>query len=423
MVYFENPENNDFERLSVLLSNFNGDKLDKGSRLMNLRTPIFNKLCDFLEFVIAKKHEIQLLQPDNSSKITFIVKATYDKPFYCAAKLADKAISITENRGELEYYVSFFQYQLYEIEMMHYALVCPDNSDRSDLQLARKILNKYSYEWFLCSHIEKFLDQIKSDYGWQPFLSSSFLVDILRKNRKETQRKYDYIYSEIAKENRIISKWKNEYYLFVIVSSFVKDAIYQYRADWLGQQSFDIFIPSQNIAIEYQGKQHFEPVKMFGGEKSFEETINRDNRKRELSAQNGVTVFDWEYTLPINRENVLLFLSKNGIKHSKISLHFSDQPHSQNIIAPIIQKVAKEKITKEPDYYIVQYSLQGDYIQKFKNIREGATLTGTGYSSIVKVLKGERNSAGNYVWRKFSADNIPLKIEIKFDISKINDGR
>ena len=50
--------------------------------------------------------------------------------------------------------------------------------------------------------------------------------------------------------------------------------IYQHRPFFLksdigGQMSYDVFISGFNIAIEYQGKQHFEPIDYFGGEEAF----------------------------------------------------------------------------------------------------------------------------------------------------------
>lgn len=42
------------------------------------------------------------------------------------------------------------------------------------------------------------------------------------------------------------------------------------------------------VAIEYQGKQHFEPVEIIGGKDSLEKQKERDSLKRKLSEENGV---------------------------------------------------------------------------------------------------------------------------------------
>ena len=57
---------------------------------------------------------------------------------------------------------------------------------------------------------------------------------------------------------------------------------FQKHFDWLGRQSLDFYLPDYNIAIECQGSQHFEPNEFFGGEKSFNEQVKRDNRKKPL---------------------------------------------------------------------------------------------------------------------------------------------
>jgi len=66
---------------------------------------------------------------------------------------------------------------------------------------------------------------------------------------------------------------------------------------WLtnkGSLSLDFYIPKLKIAIECQGRQHFEPVKDFGGEKSFKESIYRDEKKLMLCKNNGVKLLYYD---------------------------------------------------------------------------------------------------------------------------------
>lgn len=46
--------------------------------------------------------------------------------------------------------------------------------------------------------------------------------------------------------------------------------------EWLEGQRLDIYFPEYNIAIEYQGKQHYEIVDWFGGQAGFEYSKERD---------------------------------------------------------------------------------------------------------------------------------------------------
>lgn len=67
-------------------------------------------------------------------------------------------------------------------------------------------------------------------------------------------------------------------------------------------QSLDIFIPSLSIGIEYQGIQHYEPVEIFGGEEGFKGVVERDSRKRQLCADNGVELIYWRYDEPVSSD-------------------------------------------------------------------------------------------------------------------------
>ena len=59
------------------------------------------------------------------------------------------------------------------------------------------------------------------------------------------------------------------------------------RPAWLSPQHLDIYFSLRNVAIEYQGAQHQNPVQYFGGQKAFEEQRKRDRRKRRLCENHG----------------------------------------------------------------------------------------------------------------------------------------
>jgi hypothetical protein len=101
-----------------------------------------------------------------------------------------------------------------------------------------------------------------------------------------------------------VATWKSERRLYALVKSFFDDAVFQFKTDWLDLQSLDIFIPSLNIGIEYQGKQHYEPIDFFGGKKAFEELQLRDLKKKSLCAEHSVTLIEWRWTEDINRETL-----------------------------------------------------------------------------------------------------------------------
>ena len=69
----------------------------------------------------------------------------------------------------------------------------------------------------------------------------------------------------------------------------------QMKFGWLGSKSLDFYIPSLNIAIECQGRQHFEPVKAFGGEDEYKRIVERDREKYNLCKKNGVKLLYYSH--------------------------------------------------------------------------------------------------------------------------------
>lgn len=68
---------------------------------------------------------------------------------------------------------------------------------------------------------------------------------------------------------------------------FPNDKIsYEKRLPWLGLMSFDMYFDDYNIAIEFDGIQHYEPVEHFGGVDYFKIIQERDARKDALCQEN-----------------------------------------------------------------------------------------------------------------------------------------
>jgi len=83
----------------------------------------------------------------------------------------------------------------------------------------------------------------------------------------------------------------------------------QKRFNWLKLKKFlslDFYLPDYNIAIECQGKQHFEPREMFGGEEEFKKMQERDKQKLKLCSENNIPILYYNY----NDKNRIMILSK-----------------------------------------------------------------------------------------------------------------
>jgi hypothetical protein len=118
------------------------------------------------------------------------------------------------------------------------------------------------------------------------------------------QNKLKEIKSLFIEENELKygdARWTSEKYVFFSVQKKFKDlkVFHHYSPPFLGLQHYDIYIPSQKIAVEYNGRQHYEPVEFFGGIEGFKETIRRDKKKKEISEKYGVTLLTHKYDEPI----------------------------------------------------------------------------------------------------------------------------
>jgi hypothetical protein len=71
-----------------------------------------------------------------------------------------------------------------------------------------------------------------------------------------------------------------------------ENIIHEYHnKEILGRKSIDIYFPGRKIGIEYQGGQHFRPVKYFGGYNKFLEIAKRDKEKYDECTNNGIKLF------------------------------------------------------------------------------------------------------------------------------------
>ena len=70
---------------------------------------------------------------------------------------------------------------------------------------------------------------------------------------------------------------------------------------------FDFYLPEYDICIEYQGQQHYESIKYFGGKSKFEDQIKKDNIKKEYCKKNNILLIEIPYYFDLNKELVNLY--------------------------------------------------------------------------------------------------------------------
>lgn len=148
-------------------------------------------------------------------------------------------------------------------------------------------------EEFICKANE--VHGNRYDYSKVDYLGNKQKITVIcRKHGEFEVRPDNHIYNKSGCPKCSTSKLEEELHRFLAKNNILFET--HKRFDWLRNDltdylmEYDVFIPSMNIAIECQGKQHFE----FGGivtEESHKSILHRDLVKNELSGKNGITLF------------------------------------------------------------------------------------------------------------------------------------
>ncbi|MCG3737836.1 MULTISPECIES: hypothetical protein [Vibrio] len=116
---------------------------------------------------------------------------------------------------------------------------------------------------------------------------------------------------------RIGERWINETLLFNYIQVLFPQYTVQREASpyWLERQRYDIFIPELDLAIEYQGQQHYVAVELFGGKEGLQTTKQRDKEKLQRSKENGIDIIYFNY-----KDNLT-----EKLVHSRLSNYLKDK--------------------------------------------------------------------------------------------------
>jgi hypothetical protein len=107
-------------------------------------------------------------------------------------------------------------------------------------------------------------------------------------------------------------KWLSEIELYGAIAELLPNVkvVHQARPEWLKPQTIDVYIPSLDLAIEYQGAQHFQPVEFFGGKEAFEKLKKRDRRKAQVCSAHNVRLIYFRYDEAIDKRLIKTRISK-----------------------------------------------------------------------------------------------------------------
>ncbi len=237
------------------------------------------------------------------------------------------------------------RYDSYTGELHHFLIFRMESVDGKIEYSIGETKNKiHSYVLKVCKELEEKNSRSLLIYGVSSSGSGFFTGDFCKaflswegkKKRWRLENKFSYYYEDIlVKDDRELSKisarlykqaiegvydkvdfgtytkpinrWKSEELVYNIVKKLYKDyqVIYQYHPYYLstknGCMSYDVYICGLKVAIEYQGKQHFEAVDYFGGEENYKKQKERDILKAKRSQENGVKLIYvnyWESITP-----------------------------------------------------------------------------------------------------------------------------
>jgi hypothetical protein len=108
--------------------------------------------------------------------------------------------------------------------------------------------------------------------------------------------------------------WVSEAQLYYIVSALLKpigySAWHHARPAWLKSkhqgpgQELDIYVPELKLAIEYMGRQHYEPIEYFGGKQAHEKLVKSDERKRRACEHHDIHLIYYRYDEPLEVKHV-----------------------------------------------------------------------------------------------------------------------
>ena len=121
----------------------------------------------------------------------------------------------------------------------------------------------------------------------------NYLHSMLRnaENEIRTEHNLPKVGEGWVSETALFNKIKQKFPQFTV--------LHDYGPFWLKPQRLDVYIEELNIGFEYQGEQHQNPVKIFGGDEGHKNIVRLDAKKKELCENNNCQLI---YIYPENND-------------------------------------------------------------------------------------------------------------------------
>lgn len=92
-------------------------------------------------------------------------------------------------------------------------------------------------------------------------------------------------------------RWTSETILFRIIEALLapREVVHHFRSKELEGLELDVWVPELKLGIEYQGEQHYQAIKHWGGDEGLARRQSNDRRKRVLCKQLGYTLIEFRF--------------------------------------------------------------------------------------------------------------------------------
>lgn len=366
---------------------------------------------DYLLNFDIQEYKNKTAKGDNNG-IIIPVLGRYNKEFYSSIKLLGDvpiAMAAIPFSGRIEYYFSVDKDDFEMISLITNLSLFPNAYETEIPYLAK--LREYLCNLHPVFKLSKYCFDNENDIGKVQFDKVC-----------EIKQKYNNLREEIRKHwNVELPKvvWRSEKTLYSFVKLAFDDAIYQYKYDSSSSQSFDIFIPSINCAIEYQGVQHYHKDSYYGNEYQKE----LDEKKRTYCKRNNIKLLEWSYIDKVRFQNFYTFCEME-FPDKKFDIYFFEKALDKLIgkkasellevynICSSKEKLKSQKKAKPSiSIYIAQYSKNGLLINVYDNYEEPSKKYNVSIESIKRAVSGRYKTTANFQWRKYKLDDVNKVIE------------
>jgi hypothetical protein len=115
------------------------------------------------------------------------------------------------------------------------------------------------------------------DHSKVEYINSTEKITLICKKHGEFQQNAGY-YLNNSKGCPFCQESKGEKEIRLFLEKKNEKYIQEFKID---NRYYDFFLPNKNIFIEFNGKQHYQPIKFFGGDENFKKQKNSDLEKSE----------------------------------------------------------------------------------------------------------------------------------------------